>query len=163
MRNLLRKIRRAYRIARMGRNIPDEIYASLDRIGQRYSRLSLEGTSDEEKTSRLIEIINNDQDFRKVVSFSGFSSFYKSPNGEDLPRGWGTTLCLGKEGMFVYHWDDYKPVRENIPATSQVVKDKLGFGAERLREIMVNYAIKEYYVELVANSPSRRLGLGRRA
>ncbi len=155
------------------RRIPDEVYRLIDTVHRRYSQLNFNngefgGLSKKEKLSKLIQIINNDSDIKRLNSLSFIGSiiaFMGSKGGKGYTAsygGMGVNLCLGRDGLSVHYWDDMdirslgekpnsKIIDEDVPATPKVLeKYDEKFDVEKLRNAVTYYTNKENYIERAA-------------
>lgn len=143
------------------KRITQEVYQLVDSINGRYSQLNLnngdfKGLNDREKLSRLIDMINNDDEISRLNFLSLIGSIrverQERGNGIYAGSGLGLNLCIGKEGLFIYDWNDFADKHDEILATLDTLEKYFGrISAEELRVAVVSYTNRDAYIKRVAD------------
>ena len=143
------------------KRIPQEAYQLVDSIHHRYSQLNLDsgdftGLSEREKSSKLINIINNDPEISRLNSLSSWGSIRveRQETGVGLfeESDSGLNLCIGENGLFIYNWDDFANKYDKVPANPDTLEKYFGrINTEELKRDITDYADRSTYVERVAD------------
>lgn len=151
-------------IQQAARSIPQDIYELIANIQSRYLGLDLgsgrfEGPSEHERLQSMIEYVNDDTELLRLDSRSMIGSLIvvHQVRGNDTLTGAGSggglNLCFGREGLYVYDWDDFADKRDNIPLTSVRTLERMGIQltAKKLRDAVIDYTEKKNYIGCVAD------------
>ena len=146
------------------RSIPQDIYELVAGIYSRYLELDLgsgrfESLSKRDKLQSMIEYVNSDSELSRLDSRSMIGSLIVvhqvRGNGTVTGAGSGSGLnvCFGREGLYIYDWDDFASKWHNIPLTSVDALDGVGIQltAEDLRNAITDYTKKEAFIDRVAS------------
>jgi|WetSurMetagenome_2_1015567.scaffolds.fasta_scaffold14630_2 hypothetical protein len=133
------------------RRIPQKVYELVDSINCKYKNLVLEGKNNKVKLSKLIQIINTDDEITALNALSYMGSIITLNQTRETPSaGYGINLCFGKQGLFVYDWDDFSNKRkETLASADWLEANKIN--AEKLKEAIISYTNRKTFVETVAD------------
>ena len=113
------------------------------------------------KLSKLIDMINNDSEIKKLNSLSFIGSIkterQKRGTGIHAGSGSGLNLCIGGNGLFIYDWNDFADKHDEIPVNLNSLKEYLErIDIKEIREAVVHYTKRKEYIGRVADFNSFR-------
>ena len=122
------------------------LYEIMERINSRYFQLDtsngdFNGLSENEKLSKLIEMINQDSEISELNALNPIGSIKVERQKVILGRGpiSGLNLCIGEDGLFIFDWHNFQG-NNKIPATPDSLAKYLGeIKAEGLKEDVIKY------------------------
>ena len=140
------------------KNIPRDIYFLIDSINVRYWNLGFDNNfkelNEKEKLSKLIDIINNDEDIRRLHTTNEFTFSYELQMGERTSfGGFGVNLYFDtQKGLTIYDWNDYEGKYKEFGATADTIKRfNDSFNAEKLRVALVSSTERDNFITRYAN------------
>ena len=158
------------------KRIPQEVYRLIKSINDRYSldqlisdvdeldlnNINLNESREREKLSKLIDVINKDSEILELHSLAGIGSIkvLRQERGRTTDyglylssQGKGLNLCIGRNGLYIYDWDDGREeYSHEIPLTPDSFAKYFGkMDAKELRRAVIDYTDKKTFVECVAD------------
>jgi hypothetical protein len=131
------------------------IYELIDAIKTRYSAVRFDA-KDDESFQEFLRSVNTDREIQEFAQLSNGGAIATLREGEKTPfGGFGTNLCVGPQGLYVYDFNDYEGKSKEITSSPETLK-QFGMTSQKLRDAIVKFFDRDAYIKHVAEFNSFR-------